>query len=124
VGSVELAGVNAMTGLTPTAASNICINQCKAMCCRGPIILQLTREEARDFKGHATRLGVDAQIDEAPGGGGWVRFSEHPGQRCPMLDDATSVCLIYEDRPQRCRDFPGKPTPGCAISGWTQDETE
>ena len=104
-------------GLTAEAASHICMNQCKAMCCRGPLILQLNMDEVQVFKGHAAALGVDLAIVQAPDDGGWVRFSDHAGEHCPMLDDATSICRIYKDRPQRCRDFPQKITPGCAISG-------
>ncbi len=106
-----------IAGLTPEAASHICMNQCKAMCCRGPLILQLTVEEVPRFQTQAARLSIDAKITPAADGGGWVRFSDHPGERCPMLDPSTFVCRIYEERPQRCRDFPEKPTPGCAISG-------
>ena len=107
-----------MLDLAPAAASHICMTQCKAMCCRGPILLQLTRDEVPSFREHAARLGVEAEVAQSPNGGGWVRFSDHPGEHCPMLDDATSSCRIYDDRPQRCRDFPQRPTPGCAISGW------
>lgn len=106
-----------IAGLTPEAASHICMHQCRAMCCRGPLILRLTSQEVRAFKGHAAALGVALQITQAPDGAGRVRFSDHAGERCPMLDDTTSACRIYKDRPQRCRDFPERPTLGCAISG-------
>ena len=104
-------------GLTPEAASHICMHQCRAMCCRGPLILRLTAQEAMAIKEQAAALGVALQMSQAPDGGGWVRFSEHAGERCPMLDATTFACRIYKDRPQRCRDFPERPTPGCAISG-------
>ncbi len=104
-------------GLTAEAASRICIDRCKAMCCRGPLILRLAAGEVQAFRERAAALGVDASITTTPDGGGWVRFSEHQGERCPMLDSAASTCRIYEDRPQRCRDFPVDLTPGCAISG-------
>jgi Fe-S-cluster containining protein len=109
-----------MPGLTPEEASRICMEQCRAMCCRGPLILELTRDEADLFRGHAARFGVDAQVTARPDGGGWVRFSDHAGERCPMLDPGTNACRIYQDRPQRCRDFPERPTPGCAISGYVE----
>lgn len=105
-----------LPGLTPQAASHICMQECKAMCCRGALVLRLTKDEVADFRAHASRLGVELVVVEAADGGGWVRFAEHRGEHCPMLDDATSACRIYDDRPQRCRDFPEKPTPGCAIS--------
>ena len=104
-------------GLTPEAASDICMNQCKAMCCRGSLILHLSVEEVPVFETQAAALGVAASVTRTPAGEGWVRFSEHEGERCPMLEDSTSRCRIYENRPQRCRDFPEALTPGCAISG-------
>ena len=110
-----------MIPLTPEVASRIYMDQCKAMCCRGPIILRLTSSEVPGFKERAAALGVDAQISQAPDGGGWLRFTDHLGERCPMLDSATFACRIYRDRPQRCREFPQKPEPGCAISGWEAD---
>ncbi len=104
-------------GLSADAASDICMNQCRAMCCRGPLVLELTKEEVHLFRAHAAALGVDVTLSEAPDGGGRVRFSDHVGEHCPMLDDATSACRIYEGRPHRCREFPYRLTPGCAISG-------
>ena len=112
-----------VANLTPAAASDICMNQCKAMCCRGPLVLRLSQDEVLDFEDQAVRLGVAVRISQAPEGGGWLRFLDHPGEHCPMLDDATSSCLIYQNRPKRCRDFPKRPTPGCAISGWTEAGT-
>ena len=109
-----------VAGLAPAAISDICMIQCKAMCCRGPLVLTLTKDEVPGFRAHATELGVALRLGENPDGSGWVRFPQHNGSHCPMLDDVTSACRIYEDRPQRCRDFPEKPIPGCAISGWVE----
>jgi len=104
-------------GLTPEAASRICRHECRAQCCRGPLYLCLTAPEVGIFRARAARLGVELKLAEAADGSGTVSFLDHPGERCPMLDDATSVCRIYEDRPQRCRDFPERPRTDCAISG-------
>ena len=109
---------HSMPDLSPAAASGICMNQCGAMCCRGPLVLRLSEDEVRDFEAHAVSLGVALRITQTPEQGGWLRFLDHPGEHCPMLDDATSACRIYQHRPQHCRDFPRRPTPGCLISGW------
>ena len=106
-----------IAGLTAQDASLICMDQCRAMCCRGPLILRLEKDEVASFERSAERLGVGLIVTPAPDGSRMVRFSDHPGERCPMLDDATSACRVYEDRPKRCRDFPEKDIPGCAISG-------
>lgn len=103
-------------GLTAEAASHICMATCKAMCCRGPLILTLSEEEAVAFEQWSPALGVPMVISHGASGA-WLRFSDHPGERCPMLEDGTFMCRIYEKRPQRCRDFPSNLTPGCAISG-------
>ena len=104
-------------GLTAEVASRICRQQCRAQCCRGPLQLRLSAAEMAAFRRHAAALGVVLRLTPAADESGSVGFLEHPGERCPMLDHATSACRIYEDRPRRCRDFPGGPRPGCAISG-------
>lgn len=106
-----------LPGLTPEAATDICMNQCRAGCCRGPLVLSLEVSEIADFESQAARLGTKVHVALAPDGAGWVKFADYPGQRCPMLDQSTYACRIYENRPQRCREFPEKLTPGCAISG-------
>ena len=106
-----------LASLTPEAASDICMNRCRAMCCRGSLILHLSAAEVATFEQQAAALGVAATVTRTQLGEGWVRFADHEGERCPMLEDSTSMCRIYEERPQRCRDFPETLTPGCAISG-------
>ena len=87
------------------------------MCCQGPLVLRLRHDEVDEFRRRARSLGVDARVVSAPdGGGGWVRFAEHLGERCPMLEPETWACRVYEHRPQRCREFPERITPGCPLS--------
>jgi Fe-S-cluster containining protein len=105
-------------GLTREAATHICMHECRALCCRGPLILQLTPPEAQSFRKHASALGVELRLREAEDGSASVCFPEHAGERCPMLDADTSACRIYADRPERCRSFPEKPRAECAISGF------
>jgi Fe-S-cluster containining protein len=102
--------------LTPEAASHICMHECRSLCCRGPLYLTLGPSELSSFRANGDALGVELDIVEAPDGSGMVSFLEHPGERCPMLDPVTSACRIYDDRPQRCREFPDVPRPDCAIS--------
>jgi Fe-S-cluster containining protein len=109
--------VHLASGLTLEAASRICRLECRAQCCRGPLELRLAAVEVPPFRTRAAALGVPLKLTEREDGTGSVRFLEHPGARCPMLDDATSTCRIYADRPRRCREFPDGPRPGCAISG-------
>jgi Fe-S-cluster containining protein len=93
------------------------MNICRAMCCQGPLLLELAEDELPSFVEQATMLGVKLEVSKGLQGGGWVKFSDHEGERCPMLDPHTFACLIYENRPRRCREFPEKWTPGCPISG-------
>ncbi len=104
-------------GLTAAAASRICMTECKAMCCRGPLILELTAEEATAFALNVAAIDVVRRIVRRDDGSGWLRFSDYAGERCPMLDPVTFACRIYERRPIRCREFPERLIPGCAISG-------
>jgi Fe-S-cluster containining protein len=105
--------------LTAQAASDICMNQCRAGCCRGPLILRVTGGEAALLKQRAEELGIDLQEGLSGDTGGWLKFAEYPGERCPMLDPNTFACRIYADRPQRCREFPERLTPGCALSEYS-----
>jgi len=104
-------------GLTAEQASRICMDKCRAGCCRGPLLLELTAAEVDDFKRRAVALGLAVTVVRRPDGGGWLRFADYPGERCPMLRPDTFACRIYADRPGRCRRFPERKTPGCAISG-------
>jgi Fe-S-cluster containining protein len=93
------------------------MNQCRALCCRGPLVLELAAGETEGFAAAGEKLQVQVKVNTAADGQGWVKFADHPGEMCPMLDARTFACRIYESRPQRCREFPSRPTPGCAISG-------
>jgi len=102
--------------LTLREANTVCMNLCRGQCCRGPLILHLGNNEISEFKKMSACLGKEVHIAVSHHGDGWVKFSEHTGEHCPMLDPDTSKCLIYNNRPNRCRIFPEKPTPGCPIS--------
>ena len=57
-----------LPGLTPQEATRICMDECRAMCCRGPLVLRLTKDEVQPFKAQAARLGAE------PGGWGGARW--------------------------------------------------
>jgi Fe-S-cluster containining protein len=98
-------------------ASHICMHRCRAMCCQGPLILRLSRDEVVDFKERAASLDLGpVRVQPSEDGSGLVRFGDYPGERCPMLDPETWACRIYRHRPGRCRDFPERVTPGCPLS--------
>ena len=104
-------------GLTLQQASKICMTQCRAMCCRGPLVLELTVDEADEFRQRAAGLGTEVDLYPLSSGGYGIRFTDYVGDCCPMLDRATFACRIYPHRPERCRQFPQRLTPGCPISG-------
>ena len=102
-------------GLTVEAASSICIERCGAQCCQGPLILCLSEEERLVFKNKSDNMGTSLKI--TPFGESWiVKFEDHQGDCCPMLDLETKKCRIYEDRPRQCQAFPSGPIEGCEIS--------
>ena len=103
--------------LSAEEASYICMNQCKAQCCQGPLLLELAHDEVDRFLSLAEGLKVEAKVSLSASGAGWLKFAEHPSQKCPMLEPETNACRIYDARPARCREFPWRKTPGCAISG-------
>ena len=96
--------------------NRICINECRAMCCRGPLVIQLTFSENEFLKSTGKQLQVPVVSSVTMDGKYILKFSDHPGLHCPMLDSETSMCRIYDDRPKVCREFPLKVTPGCLIS--------
>ena len=51
-----------MLNLTPEEASRICMDECRAMCCRGPLILRLEPDEVAVFHREAVHLGTTADI--------------------------------------------------------------
>ncbi len=104
-------------GLDAKEASRICMNVCRAMCCRGPLVLELAAGEVEGFVSEAEKLQVQVKLNTGAEGRGWIKFADHEGERCPMLDPQTFACRIYDLRPSRCRDFPTRQTPGCIISG-------
>lgn len=106
-----------LPGLSEADASRICMQQCRAQCCRGSLILTLKADEVAAFEQQAAERGITLELRQAPDGGSWLRFGDYPRRCCPMLDPNTAACRIYSVRPQRCRDFPERVTPGCAISG-------
>lgn len=103
--------------IDPGEVTNICINQCKAMCCRGPFILSLANYEFKEFERYSKELDRDLKPIYKDDGTVGIRFLDHIGGNCPMLNSDTSTCGIYQNRPKVCRDFPTKYTPGCLISG-------
>jgi Fe-S-cluster containining protein len=96
------------------------MHECGARCCQGPQYLRLRPDEVTPFARHAARLGVQLRLGRGADGGAIVRYLEHEGDRCPMLDPSTLACRIYAARPTRCREFPDGPRPGCAISTATR----
>jgi len=106
-----------LPGLSVDEASRICREQCGAQCCRGPQFLRLGIDEIAPFREQAAKLGVEARVVIERDGTGAIRFLDHENEACPMLDVKTCECRIYESRPQRCREFPDRMRPGCAISG-------
>jgi len=86
------------------------------MCCRGPLVLQLTVIEHEFLKNVGKQFQLPVVSSATMDGRYILKFLDHPGLHCPMLDSETSMCRIYEDRPKVCREFPVKVTPGCLIS--------
>ena len=68
-----------MPGLTGEIASRICMTECKAMCCRGPLILELTEAEIEDFEERAAPILPEKRAEE---GGSGSPITTASGARC------------------------------------------
>lgn len=95
--------------LSPERAKAICSAECGAFCCTGPRGLWLSPEEQHQFPESTV---YQQRFD----GSALLRFSDQPGGRCPNLGPE-NLCLIYEDRPNGCREFPQQQMVGCYLSG-------
>ena len=100
-----------MLNLTPEEASRICMDQCRAMCCRGPLILRLEPDEVAVFHREAVRLGTTADISPAADGGGNLLFLDHPGG---VLPDAGSSHLRVPHLRTEAAGLPGVSAPAGA----------
>lgn len=90
----------------------LCANQCHARCCRAPGYLKLTEREAERM---ARLAPLPITVFRVPGEDRLtMHFSENGGM-CPLLDDATSTCTWYGNRPVACARFPEQPNPGCLV---------
>ena len=72
-------------GLTPEAASRICMEQCRAGCCQGPLVLALTEDEVQPFTEQASTLGVTALVRRRPAA---------PGSASPNTPVSDAPCWI------------------------------
>ncbi len=94
---------------TRPATYETCVVECGGKCCSMNLVVYMTIEEA-------TRL---AQLN-----GGFIEMSRDAKRKkasygmninggCRFLKDG--ACSIHEQRPSACRNFPHKPTEGCAV---------
>jgi Fe-S-cluster containining protein len=92
----------------------LCVEQCRAACCRAPGSIELDGWELDSLRGSTPQtLIVYAELETPQVQRYRLNFSDHGGQ-CPMLaDDAT--CRIYVNRPACCHAFPSQPDPRCAV---------
>ncbi|MDE2781214.1 MAG: hypothetical protein OXI91_16290 [Chloroflexota bacterium] len=56
-------------GLSEQEASDICMNRCRAMCCRGPLLLELGPDEVEDFLANGERLQVKVKANRGVNNG-------------------------------------------------------
>ena len=108
--------------------TELCSQTCGARCCRGPAVVELSPAELTRLRRLALHRGLTPwhgrAVDEtikgnASGYGGHMVLSA--GEHCLFLDDETNLCTIYEERPERCRQFPlQEKQRGCLLSGWKQ----
>jgi len=85
-----------------------CIH-CNARCCKVGVWIPLLRDEFPKMQELARKLGRDVKLSMEPMGNDVVWVMSHGRKEgeepCGFLDTETNKCLIYEDRPQHCKDF-------------------
>ena len=100
-----------MLNFTPEEASRICMDQCRAMCCRGPLILRLEPEEVAVFHREAVHLGTTADIFARCRR---RRQSAVPGPSGGVLPDAGSSHLRVPHLRTEAAGLPGVSSPAGA----------
>ena len=105
--------MNALWMRAPSRA--LCVEQCRAACCRAPGSLVLSEREAQRL---AMRVPGALTLYHEGGNRHRLNFSDHGGQ-CPALND-DSTCRVYADRPVACHHYPSMPDPRCAV--WPAEE--
>lgn len=87
---------------------DICVNQCKAKCCKTS--LELPAHAIPFYPGDFTNFvekGYSACLGETTLEGIWQPIIRpHIFGYCPLLNPTTNECLIYDERPLGCKVFP------------------
>lgn len=97
------------------ALTDLCANQCRALCCRDNVLWLTDAEIAELWPEEQTAqtwrfTGSNGEWTAEAVTGGFVKMAP-----CRYLDLETSLCRVYDRRPKACRVFPTGPTPGCLI---------
>ncbi len=94
---------------TRPATYELCVVECGGKCCSMDLVVHMTIEEATvlaKLAGGQINMNYDKNRKKAPYG-----MSIKGG--CQFLKDG--ACSIHEQRPSACRNFPHRPTEGCAV---------
>lgn len=105
--------------MTPEELGNVCSKQCKAKCCRAPMIMSLTEKETATLRTLARSLKVDVVINQVPGERRYtLEQRDQTDEKCPFLTK-DNLCAIHDQRPNSCLTWPGfEKQQNCLLSGW------
>ena len=98
------------TGWVQAPSVALCVERCRAACCRAPGSVVLSHHEANRM---ALRSPTPLHLYDEGGNRLRLNFSDHDGH-CPMLE-ADARCRIYSDRPVACHRYPSQPELRCAV---------
>lgn len=96
----------------------VCSVDCGAKCCRQRTDVYISSDEVARLKSIAAKRGHEFEAKTSMASPDHF-FMELSGEKpCSFLEG--TLCGIWQDRPDACRAFPLKKTPGCLLSGWQE----
>ncbi len=94
---------------TRPATYELCVVECGGKCCSMDLDVHMTKEEAivlAKLAGGEIQMKLNPKKKTAP-------YAMNIKGGCQFLKDGS--CSIHEQRPNACRNFPHRPTEGCAV---------
>lgn len=91
------------------ATYELCVVECGGKCCSMDLRVNMTKDEAvrlAELASGTIIMNYDETKSKSP-------YSMNIKGGCQFLRGG--ACSIHEDRPQSCRNFPYRPTPGCVV---------
>lgn len=110
--------INLVNGYSKEEFRERFCSKCGALCCREGVFIPLTNEEFWKMNELSRALQKDVALTIERLDGKLVWIMGHVKRPCGFLDQGTNLCLVYEDRPDLCREHYCHPRMRFKPSAW------